>query len=91
MLLPGFDLNGKFKLIKWPQIKREFPKHFRIGTAMMKGPATLSEIADGSGASVGEVIDFVNAYAAIGFAVQDGDLPISDRRALVERLRTRAA
>ena len=91
MLLPGFDLNGKFKLIKWPQIEREFPKHFRIGTAMMKGPATLSEIADGSGASVGEVIDFVNAYAAIGFAVQDGDLPISDRRALVERLRTRAA
>jgi hypothetical protein len=89
-LLPGLDLNAKFKLVKWPQIEREFPKHFRIGTAMMKGPATLQEIADGSGASVGEVIDFVNAYAAIGFAVQDGGNPISDRRALIERLRVRA-
>jgi hypothetical protein len=89
-LLPGFDLNAKFKLVKWPQIEREFPKHFRIGTAMMKGPATLQEIADGSGATVGEVIDFVNAYAAIGFAVQDGGNPISDRRALIERLRSRA-
>jgi hypothetical protein len=89
-LLPGFDLNARFKLVKWPQIEREFPKHFRIGTAMMKGPATLAEIADGSGASVGEVIDFVNAYAAIGFAVQDGGNPITDRRALIERLRNRA-
>lgn len=89
-LLPGFDLNAKFKLVKWPQIEREFPKHFRIGTAMMKGPATLQEIADGSGATVGEVIDFVNAYAAIGFAVQDGGNPINDRRALIERLRSRA-
>ncbi|MBI2397624.1 MAG: hypothetical protein HYV17_07480 [Xanthomonadales bacterium] len=90
-LLPGFDLNGKFKLVKWPQIEREFPKHFRIGTAMMKGPSTLQEIADGSGATVGEVIDFVNAYAAIGFAIQDGGTPISDRRTLIERLRNRAA
>lgn len=89
-LLPGFDLNAKFKLVKWPQIEREFPKHFRIGTAMMKGPASLQEIADGAGATVGEVIDFVNAYAAIGFAVQDGGSPISDRRALIERLRSRA-
>ncbi|MBL0027661.1 MAG: hypothetical protein IPO95_00750 [Rhodanobacteraceae bacterium] len=89
-LLPGFDLNAKYKLVKWPQIEREFPKHFRIGTAMMKGPASLQEIADGSGASVGEVIDFVNAYAAIGFAVQDGGQPISDRRVLIERLRARA-
>ena len=89
-MLPGLDLNAKFKLVKWPQIEREFPKHFRIGTAMMKGPSTLSEIADGSGATVGEVIDFVNAYAAIGFAVQDGGTPISDRRALIERLRNRA-
>jgi len=89
-LLPGLDLNAKFKLVKWPQIEREFPKHFRIGTAMMKGPSTLSEIADGAGATVGEVIDFVNAYAAIGFAVQEGGAPISDRRALIERLRSRA-
>lgn len=89
-LLPGFDLNAKFKLVKWPQIEREFPKHFRIGTAMMKGPSTLNEIADGAGATVGEVIDFVNAYAAIGFAIQDGGAPISDRRILIERLRNRA-
>lgn len=89
-MLPGLDLNARYKLVKWPQIEREFPKHFRIGTAMMKGSATLQEIADASGASIGEVIDFVNAYAAIGFAVAEGGTPISDRRTLVERLRQRA-
>lgn len=61
----------RFKLAKWPQIEREFPKHFRIATAMMKGPATLAEIAEASGAGVAEVADFVNASLTTGFAEVD--------------------
>lgn len=68
MVLPGTSPNAKFKLIKWPQSEREFPKHFRIATVMMKGPALLTEIADQSGASLAEVTDFVNANLATGYA-----------------------
>ncbi|HET8819029.1 MAG TPA: hypothetical protein VFM73_05745 [Xanthomonadaceae bacterium] len=69
-LLPGYDPQGKFHLTKWPQTEREFPKHFRIATAMMKGPATLQEIAEASGVPVADVTDFVNANLATGFAEQ---------------------
>jgi len=69
-LLPGHDADGKFRLGKWPQTEREFPKHFRIATAMMKGPATLEEIASASGVDRAEVVDFVNANLATGFAEQ---------------------
>ena len=69
-LLPGFDPQGKYHLTKWPQTEREFPKHFRIATAMMKGPATLQEIAEASGVPVSDVADFVNANLATGFAEQ---------------------
>jgi hypothetical protein len=74
----GFDQNQKFKLLKWPQIEREFPKHFRIATAMMKGPQLLTEIADGSGATLTEVTDFVNASLATGFAEMDQPPPAPD-------------
>src|SRR3546814_2250611 len=37
-------------------------------TAMMKGPATLAEIAGASGMPVADVADFVNASLATGFA-----------------------
>ena len=67
-LLPGYDADGRYRLGKWPQTEREYPKHFRIATTMMKGPATLDEIACGSGVSREEVIDFVNANLATGFA-----------------------
>jgi len=67
-LLPGFDPTARYKLSKWPQTEREFPKHFRIATAMMKGPATLDEIAAASGVPASEVADFVNASLATGFA-----------------------
>jgi len=67
-LLPGHDPMSKYRLTKWPQTEREFPKHFRIATVMMKGPATLSEIAEGSGVGVEEVTDFVNANLATGYA-----------------------
>ncbi len=75
VLLPGFDPAGKYKLGKWPQTEREFPKHFRIATAMMKGPATLDEIAAASGVSAGEVADFVNANLATGYAEFVPELP----------------
>jgi hypothetical protein len=73
-LLPGYEPDGRYRLGKWPQTEREFPKHFRIATTMMKGPATLDEIASGSGVSREDVIDFVNANLATGFAeaVSDG-------------------
>ncbi|MCI4566946.1 hypothetical protein [Lysobacter sp. CFH 32150] len=69
-LLPGYDPTGHFRLTKWPQTEREFPKHFRIATAMMKGPATLDEVAAASGVAREEVIDFVNANLATGYAEQ---------------------
>lgn len=74
----GVDVNAKFKMARWPQIEREFPKHFRIATVMMKQPATLSEIAEQSGASLPDVIDFTNAYHAIGYIEIEGVAPAAD-------------
>jgi len=67
-LLPGNDPEGKYRLAKWPQTEREYPKHFRIATAMMKGPATVAEVAEASGVTREEVADFVNANLATGYA-----------------------
>jgi hypothetical protein len=67
-LLLGHDPHGRYKLSKWPQTEREFPKHFRIATAMMKGPATLDEVAAASGVPLPEVVDFVNASLVTGYA-----------------------
>jgi hypothetical protein len=67
-LLPGFDPAARYRLAKWPQTEREFPKHFRIATAMMKGPTTLDELAAASGVTLEEVVDFVNANLVTGFA-----------------------
>ena len=74
-LLPGLDPDGKYRLIKWPQTEREYPKHFRIATAMMKGPATVAEVADASGVSKEDVADFVNANLATGYAEAVVDAP----------------
>ncbi len=67
-LLSGLDPDGQYRLLKWPQTEREYPKHFRIATAMMKGPATLAEVAEASGVSREDVADFVNANLATGYA-----------------------
>lgn len=67
-LLPGHDAEGRYVLNKWPQTEREYPKHFRIATAMMKGPATPAEIAAASGMPVADVADFINANLATGYA-----------------------
>jgi len=90
----GLDINAKFKLARWPQIEREFAKHFRIATVMLKQPATLAEIAEQSGASLTDVIDFTNAYNATGYIETDGGAKAADsaprdsgRHAILSRLR----
>ena len=67
-LAPGYDPDARYTLNKWPQTEREYPRHFRIATAMMKGPATLSEIASASGLPAEEIHRFVNANLATGYA-----------------------
>ena len=76
-LMSGFSPNDKFKLLKWPQTEREFPKHFRIATVMMKGPANLTEIAELSSTPLADVIDYVNACLASGVAEPEGAAPVS--------------
>jgi len=71
-LLPGYAGGRKFVLTKWPQIEREFPKHFRIATVMMKGPAFPKDIAEQSGATEAEVVDFINAGLVTGHVVVEG-------------------
>ena len=94
-LLPGLDPVGRFQLNKWPQTEREYPRHFRIATQMMKGPATMAEIAAASGVPVADVADFINANLATGFAepVVDAapaaDEPAKSRGGLLGRLRSR--
>ena len=89
----GLDINAQHKLGRWPQIEREFPKHFRIATEMMKQPATLTEIAERSGAPLADVINFTNAYNAIGYietqplAAGDVDGNEAERGAIFSRLR----
>lgn len=67
-LMPGFDPGARYRLLKWPLTEREFPKHFRIATAMMKGPATLEEVTVACGVAPAEVADFINANLATGYA-----------------------
>lgn len=93
-LAPGLDINAKYKLARWPQIEREFPKHFRIATVMLKQPATLTDIAEQSGASLTDVIDFTNAYNATGYIEIEGAASTdaattrnSGRHAIISRLR----
>jgi len=94
-LLPGLDPDARFQLNKWPQTEREYPRHFRIATQMMKGPATVAEIAEGSGVPAADVSDFINASIATGFAeaVPDAPPPVEEsprpRGGLLGRLRSR--
>jgi len=67
-LAPEHDPDARYQLNKWPQTEREYPRHFRIATAMMKGPATLDEIIKASGLPSEEVVRFVNANLATGYA-----------------------
>lgn len=67
MLSPDLDPHADYHLTRWPQIEREFPRHFRIATSMMKGPGTLGDIASAANAPVGDVADFINAYSMAGY------------------------
>ncbi|MGV8921723.1 MAG: hypothetical protein ACOH1L_00025 [Thermomonas sp.] len=94
-LLPGNDPNGEYRLTKWPQTEREYPKHFRIATAMMKGPSILDEIAATSGVDRAEIADFVNANLATGYAelvlppTPEEDAPAKPSGGLFGRMRGR--
>ncbi len=77
-LLGGIDPGSRFRVAKWPQIEREFPRHFRIATAMMKGMATVAEIAAQSGAEPGEVADFINASLVSGHVVMQSPALAAD-------------
>ncbi len=91
-LTHDLDVDAKYKLSRWPQIEREFPKHFRIATVMMKQASTLTEISDQSGAALADVIDFTNAYNATGHIEMEPVVatPVtrdSGRHAILSRLR----
>jgi hypothetical protein len=86
------DADAKYKLNRWPQIDREFPKHFRIATVMMKQPATLTDVAEQSGATLADVIDFTNAYNATGYVDMEPVVTAASgrdtgRNAILSRLR----
>jgi hypothetical protein len=65
-LSPGARRNEAFHLSKWPTSEREFPKHFRIATVMIKAPIKLGDVVTQTGANLHDVIDFVNANIATG-------------------------
>jgi hypothetical protein len=88
-LLPGFNPDGKFLLNKWPQTEREYPRHFRIATAMMKGPMTIGEISTASGVPATDVIDFINASLTTGFAEPAGTDAEAAKGSLLGLLRGR--
>lgn len=90
--VPAGAADSRYRLTKWPQIEREFPKHFRIATAMMKGFQTPDELAEQSGASRAEICDFISASLISGHA--EIDVPQAQiaagapaPRTLLERLR----
>jgi hypothetical protein len=60
------DRGARYKLARWPETEREFPKHFRIAKAMLKDPATIEDITLASGTTRDEVVDYVNASDAAG-------------------------
>jgi len=86
----GLPAGARYRLTRWPQVEREFPKHFRIATSMMRGVGTVEEIAAQSTASAADVVDFVNAYHALGYAECEAILPVTapnDRSGLLQRVR----
>ena len=82
---------ARYRLHKWPQIEREFPKHFRIATAMMKGFQMPAEFAEQSGVSLAEVNEFIAANLVSGHAEAEGqgasEAASSVQKSLLERLR----
>lgn len=93
-LLPELTEAVRFKLSKYPTTEREFPKHIRIAATLLKQPSTPEEIAAGSGQPVADVIDFINACAAIDlveaeFPAPPGEPVEPTKGGLLGRLRRR--
>lgn len=92
-LAAGLAPSDLYRLSRWPQSERDFPRHFRIATVLLKQAATPVDIAAQSGASTGEVADFINAYHALGYVevvrAQGAAQPAS--RGLFERMRKSAS
>jgi hypothetical protein len=87
---PGLPAHARYRLTRWPQVEREFPKHFRIATQMMRGTGTIADIATQSTAGIADVVDFINAYNALGYVECEAQLPVTapnDRSGLLERVR----
>lgn len=78
----------RYKLSRWPETEREFPRHFRIAKEMLKQPATVDEIVAASGMTYEDVVDYINASFAGGRleATQGKDAARGSRR---ERLMAR--
>jgi len=82
--------DARYRLNRWPLVEREFPKHFRIATAMMRGTGTIEEIAALSAAGMADVADFINAYNALGYVEYEPAVAmaaIADRNGLLDRMR----
>ena len=58
--------SERYKLSRWPETEREYPKHFRIAKEMLKEAATVDAIVTASGMPYEEVVDYVNASFAAG-------------------------
>jgi len=93
-LCPDLATALRFKLAKWPQSEREYPRQFRIATALFKQLSSVEELAAASGASISEVADYINACHAIGIieverpAPPKPDVPVTPPRGgLLGRLR----
>ncbi len=86
----GLPADARYRLTRWPQVEREFPRHFRIATAMMSTSGTIDDIAAQSKAGAADVIEFINAYNALGYVECEAMLPVTspgDRSGLLERVR----
>lgn len=91
-LLSGAATQGTYRLNKWPETEREYPKHFRIATAMMKGPADPDTLMQMAGVTREDVDGFINANLATGLveAVRPSSSPqpsAAKPKRLLERLR----
>lgn len=82
--------GARYKLARWPETEREFPRHFRIAKAMSKDPATAEEIATAAGTPLEEAIDYINACHAAGrLADTQASAPVAEPAAAEPRARGR--
>ena len=58
--------DERYKLSRWPETEREYPKHFRIAKEMVKEAATVDAIVAASGVGYEEAVDYINASFAAG-------------------------